>query len=170
MTSKICCNSESIKEFKTHKCILTKIQKKCEEDIKTFIIKSVKGDQTSLTYDTFKTEIQAKYDGIYRVCIIDDDGRFMFDNTKTLAEVNEIENHNTRPEVMMTLNMAYGSVYDSGIYKNSYLKKCVEKGYGIGSRISNTSGSGTTVSHYVATYFGGPCNNISYTLRVSNLN
>ena len=74
----------------------------------------------------------------YRVNIIDNGGGFWYANNQTIEKVAATENHNTRPEIMTTLNNAWGNPIKNVDFYPQYLRCMVVKGYGLASRNSST--------------------------------
>jgi len=104
-----------------------------------------------------------------RVAIIKSDGQYFFDNTYTNFGVVGIQNHNSRPEVLFSINHFYGNpVSSSNLNKYpTQLKKMVSQGYGLSVRSSSTN---KKIQCYVAKVYSDdslPLNENIFILRVS---
>jgi len=106
-----------------------------------------------------------------RVVILKSDGQFYYDSGKKVYDAITVYNHNTRPEVMASVDFLYGG---DTINKTALIKKYPKKlscmilaGYGIASRSSSTT---KTIQSYVSKTYsdkGNPLNSNIFTLRVS---
>lgn len=106
-----------------------------------------------------------------RVVILKSDGQFYYDSNIDVYTATGVYNHNTRPEVMASVDFLYGG---NTINKTALIKKYPKKlscmilaGYGVASRSSSTS---KTIQSYVAKTYsdkGNPLNFNIFTLRVS---
>lgn len=104
-----------------------------------------------------------------RIVIMKSDGAYFYDSTFDNFGVVGIQNHNSRPEVLSSLQHFYGNSVSS-CYANKFpkqLKKMVLEGYGIALRSSSTN---KKLQCYVAKTYSDNANPLSenvFTLRVS---
>ncbi len=102
-----------------------------------------------------------------RVVIVKSDGGYWYSNLSSPEKTATVENHNTRPEVMVAINYAFGNpVTNTNIYPKDLQSSCF-KGYGYAERESSTEGR---IEQYVAFTYkptDSPLNINVFTLRVS---
>lgn len=106
-----------------------------------------------------------------RVVILKSDGQFYYDSNLDVYTATGVYNHNSRPEVMASVDFLYGG---NTINKTALIKKYPKKlscmilaGYGVASRSSSTN---KKIQSYVAKTYsdkGNPLNINIFTLRVS---
>lgn len=110
-----------------------------------------------------------------RVVIIKSDGVFYYDSSLDSSKAILVENHNSRPEIMATVNFTWGNpMINKTVFpiRNIYpltLEPLVSGGYGMSERISSTTNS---LEYNVAKVYSNtisPLNPYLFTLRVSIL-
>jgi hypothetical protein len=106
-----------------------------------------------------------------RVVLLKSDGQFYYDSGINVYDAVGVYNHNSRPEVMASVNFLYGGdTKNKTALINKYPKKLrsmILAGYGIASRSSSTT---KTIQSYVSKTYsdkGNPLNVNIFTLRVS---
>jgi hypothetical protein len=106
-----------------------------------------------------------------RIVILKSDGQFYYDSSLDFSAATIVFNHNTRPEVVESVNFLYGNkIVNKKALINNYpkeLKSLILAGYGIATRSSSTT---KTIQSYVAKTFSdnmNPLNINVFTLRVS---
>ena len=105
----------------------------------------------------------------YRVNIVKSGGSYWYANNQSIADVATTENHNTRPEIMTTVNNAWGNPVKNVDFYPQYLRCMVSKGYGLAKRNSSTLQNN---EEYVAkTYKNShsPLDSTVFTLRVAQV-
>ena len=102
-----------------------------------------------------------------RIVIVKSDGGYWYSNLSSPEKSATVENHNTRPEVMVALNYAFGNpVTNTKIYPKSLMSSC-SKGYGFAERESSTE---ERIEQYVAFTYkptDSPLSTNVFTVRVS---
>ena len=134
-------------------------------------VRKLIGDETVTNYDALKVLVNSKLVALgypnQRVIFVKEDGKYVFDNTKTFAESALVENHNTRPEVTLAWDWWFGVSATRGVpcfWKKNY-QDC---GYSVATRTSSTVGGST--SYYVAKVCArcpGATDPLSFSARVS---
>ena len=102
-----------------------------------------------------------------RVVIVKSDGGYWYSNLSSPEKSATVENHNTRPEVMVALNYAFGNpVTNKKLYPLD-LQSSVCSGYGFAERESSTE---ERIEQYVAFTYkptDSPLSTNIFTVRVS---
>jgi hypothetical protein len=110
-----------------------------------------------------------------RVVIIKIDGAFYYDSSLDSSKAILAENHNSRPEIMSTINFTWGNPMINKTafpIRNIYpltLEPLVSGGYGMSTRISSITNS---LEYYIAKVYSNTLSPLSpdlFTLRVSIL-
>lgn len=103
----------------------------------------------------------------YRVNIIKSDGSYYYANNQSIADVITTENHNTRPEIMTTVNNAWGNPVKNTDFYPHYLRCMVYKGYGLAKR--NSTIIQNNLEYVAKTYKNSqsPLDSTVFTLRIA---
>jgi hypothetical protein len=102
----------------------------------------------SSEYNSLYTQLDAVVKGITseRTVVVKSDGSFYYDSNLSSSQAILVENHNTRPEIMASVNFLWGNPM---INKTSFpirkiypleLGPTIAEGYGLANRLSSTSG------------------------------
>ena len=165
--------SKTINRFSRAKVIVDKIlsDPNTVKKIQQFILtERGRGSEEYITTYSEVNDIIRKITS-ERVVILKSDGQFYYDSNIDAYTATGVYNHNTRPEVMASVDFLYGG---NTINKTALIKKYPKKlscmvlaGYGISSRSSSTT---KTIQSYVSKTYsdkGNPLNFNIFTLRVS---
>lgn len=102
----------------------------------------------SSQYNTLYTQLNTVVQGITseRTVVVKSDGSFYYDSNLSSSQAILVENHNTRPEIMASVNFLWGNPM---INKTAFpitniypleLGPTIAEGYGLANRLSSTSG------------------------------
>lgn len=169
----MCKCSKTINRFYRAKVIVDKIlsDRNIVKKIQQFIL--TERGRGSEEYVTTYSEVDDIIRQITseRVVILKSDGQFYYDSGINVYDAVGVYNHNSRPEVMASVNFLYGGdTINKTALINKYPKKLrsmILAGYGIASRSSSTT---KIIQSYVSKTYsdkGNPLNVNIFTLRVS---
>jgi len=102
----------------------------------------------SSQYNTLYTQLDTVVKGITseRTIVVKSDGSFYYDSSLSSSQAILVENHNSRPEIMASVNFLWGNPM---INKTAFpitniypleLGPTIAEGYGLANRFSSTSG------------------------------
>jgi len=129
----------------------------------------------SSEYNSLYTQLNAVVQGITsnRTVVVKSDGSFYYDSNLSSSQAILVENHNSRPEIMASVNFLWGNPM---INKTAFpitniypleLGLTIAEGYGLANRLSSTSGN---LEYNVAKTYSdsvSPLNAKVFTVRVS---
>jgi len=129
----------------------------------------------SSQYNTLYTQLNAVVQGITsnRTVVVKSDGSFYYDSNLSSSQAILVENHNSRPEIMASVNFLWGNPM---INKTAFpitniypleLGPTIAEGYGLANRLSSTSDN---LEYNVAKTYSdsvSPLNAKVFTVRVS---
>lgn len=129
----------------------------------------------SSEYNSLYTQLNSVVQGITsnRTIVVKSDGSLYYDSNLSSSDAILVENHNTRPEIMASVNFLWGNPM---INKTAFpitniypleLSSMIAGGYGLADRLSSTSSKD---EDYVAKTYSdtvSPLNPKVFTVRVS---